>query len=634
MIRTMLLVLILAVSVNARESEEPWLAEHQAGDAAMVAGEYAKALAHFQKAHAIVVEAKGDASFEATRELWFIADCHQFLGNFNEAEKLARRVLPVYRERFGSAHPIVGDVLRLIGAACRDTGRPREARRAYLRAYEIWTRAKGPEDPGTLDTLSQVAHLEYLLGRYEPSLARIQIVLAAYGKQESTDPNRITSALSLRGVCLARLDRREEALPDYRRVLELRIEQLGKDHSFVGSAENNLGGILRDLSRFDESETHYLRSIGIFRALPGGQIPDVAYPLNGLADVRRKQGRLDEAERLCREALAVREERLVSGDVTIASSLVSLAEILHDAARNEEAEEICERAFAILSVAVDTSYDGFNRLIECWLAILMAEEKTAAIAEVGRRVKALEEAEWEQVRGAAGLAEVQKHLEKAELEWLRAIEVAGNNVRRLRTGHAGIGRTLIAAGKHREAVAHLEIAAALFRKAPDEDEFPRVRNLLRLIDVLNALGRRDETPPLLSEALPFLEKAHAAKAAWALEGYVAALVEDGNLEEALPLARRLPEKSPVRRRALFLAGEYEEAERGYRLAIEKDRSSGAPWLGLARIRRAQGRLDEAEIYARKSIALDGESPASLELLASIVEGLGRKKEAAALRARK
>ena len=55
---------------------------------------------------------------------------------------------------------------------------------------------------------------------------------------------------------------------------------------------------------------------------------------------------------------------------------------------------------------------------------------------------------------------------------------------------------------------------------------------------------------------------------------------------------------------------------------------------IARIRRDQGRLDEAEIYARKCIALDGESPASLELLASIVQGLGRKKEAAALRARK
>jgi Flp pilus assembly protein TadD len=76
-------------------------------------------------------------------------------------------------------------------------------------------------------------------------------------------------------------------------------------------------------------------------------------------------------------------------------------------------------------------------------------------------------------------------------------------------------------------------------------------------------------------------------------------LEKGNLERGLPLARRAVESAPdsglaafVLAMALRQAGDLAGAERQYRRATEVDPSSKQPWIELANLYQAQGRVPD------------------------------------------
>ena len=76
-------------------------------------------------------------------------------------------------------------------------------------------------------------------------------------------------------------------------------------------------------------------------------------------------------------------------------------------------------------------------------------------------------------------------------------------------------------------------------------------------------------------------------------------LEKGNQERGLALARRAVESAPDSGLAAFMlaltlrqAGDLEGAEREYRRATEVDQSSKQPWIELAKLYEARGRMPD------------------------------------------
>jgi len=301
--------------------------------------------------------------------------------------------------------------------------------------------------------------------------------------------------------------------------------------------------------------------------------------------------------------------------------------------------------------------------------------------------------EWPDLRRQAGLAEVARRADRAVELWTQALDLAGDDAGRIRVCRAGRGRALALLGRNEDAFTDLRTAAALYRDAPPAEDFYRYRNLTRLARLLLDAGEakaaveafRQALPIALrtegessraasdlhfglalalleaekpGEAIPHLERAllqfarrrgeASFTAIGTLEYLVGALQKTGRWRDSLDPARRwamLADKaygraSDITRtaeaallEALIRVGRFTEAEYRCRRDLRRKWRGRDAWRDIGRLRMAQGRLDEAEMYVRKAIGLKYDPTFARDLLADIVEKRGRKAEAAEIRKR-
>jgi len=300
--------------------------------------------------------------------------------------------------------------------------------------------------------------------------------------------------------------------------------------------------------------------------------------------------------------------------------------------------------------------------------------------------------DWADVRYRAGFAEIGKKHEEAETLWRQAVDLAGEDDVRRRVSLAGLGRTLLAAGRAADAVEPLKAAGRLYRADDAAPAFERLRNLVRFGEALRETRDLKTAAVVYREALTLVGEVEGEGTALEADlllglGYCGApfvpndeairsltralAIYDGRprsdpekvrrcldvlsrlhqarkeWKAALPCARRYLELTEAHEKpaseAVLLArlgfartlgecGKPREAERLYRTLVSGPKR-GEAWVGIGRVRLAQGRLDEAEMYVRKGLEGDQGWLLATEgsLLADIVEKRGRKAEAEEIR---
>ena len=101
--------------------------------------------------------------------------------------------------------------------------------------------------------------------------------------------------------------RYEEAIPHWRRALELAEQELGADHLTTAALLTNLAVLYEAQARYATAEPLYQRALDINQEALGSSHPVVATSLVNLARLYDAQGRHIEAEPLYRWALVIRE---------------------------------------------------------------------------------------------------------------------------------------------------------------------------------------------------------------------------------------------------------------------------------------------------------------------------------------
>ena len=104
-----------------------------------------------------------------------------------------------------------------------------------------------------------------------------------------------------KGQALKEAGRYEQAIPFWRKVLELGEQEFGPDHPTTAIFLNNLAELYRAQGRYEAAEPLYKRALAIKENALGPDHPNVATNLNNLAGLYYAQGRYEAAESYTRK---------------------------------------------------------------------------------------------------------------------------------------------------------------------------------------------------------------------------------------------------------------------------------------------------------------------------------------------
>jgi CHAT domain-containing protein/tetratricopeptide (TPR) repeat protein len=121
------------------------------------------------------------------------------------------------------------------------------------------------------------------------------------------------------------MGRYADAEPLHKRSLEIREKQLGRDHPRVADSLNNLAILYLDTGRYADAEPLYKRSLEIREKQLGRDHPDVGRSLVNLAVLYSGMGRYADAEPLYIRGLEIQEKQLGRDHPDVAASLNNLA---------------------------------------------------------------------------------------------------------------------------------------------------------------------------------------------------------------------------------------------------------------------------------------------------------------------
>jgi eukaryotic-like serine/threonine-protein kinase len=175
------------------------------------------------------------------------------------------------------------------------------------------------------------------LGRYPEALPLFRRSLELRRASFGPDDPRTFEALFALGTHLWRRGDLEEALEIRRELVLMTAPRAEQEPGVHAESLSNLANTLADLGRFEEAVPHYQEALAIGRNLPPEQAEDLARFLNTSGTVLMDLERDAEAEALFRESLAIRETTIGRGSVNYTGTLANLAASMD--ARPETLEE-------------------------------------------------------------------------------------------------------------------------------------------------------------------------------------------------------------------------------------------------------------------------------------------------------
>ena len=111
-------------------------------------------------------------------------------------------------------------------------------------------------------------------------------------KKIGTQDRRLAQSLTSLAAIYLRQGKSEEAVPLFKRALEIREKVLGPGHADVGSSLNNLATGYYRLGRYNEAEPLYERSLAIWEKILGSTHSRTVTVRKNLALLRQAKRRL------------------------------------------------------------------------------------------------------------------------------------------------------------------------------------------------------------------------------------------------------------------------------------------------------------------------------------------------------
>lgn len=276
-----------------------------------------------------------------------MSDVYASLGEYKEAEHLARQSLALAEATYGPEHAETALGQVTLAHALREQGSYAEAERLYREALAVQEQDRSADFLQVTSTQQYLAALLQEKGQFVEARALYDAALATRQQHlPDDDPDLITSKSRLASL-LEDQGQFEAAEPLFREVLDARQRVLGPNHPQVAIALNNLGLLLYYRAAFDEADSLFNASIALRQKLYDPEHPSVAVALNNLAMLKTRMREFEAGDSLYAQALAINQKRLGENHPRVASTLASLAHAARRQGNMALAEERTRTALAM-----------------------------------------------------------------------------------------------------------------------------------------------------------------------------------------------------------------------------------------------------------------------------------------------
>lgn len=205
-------------------------------------------------------------------------------GKVSDAMSITEDVLQRANTVFGERHPFPGTIRSNLGNIYRTVGRYEQAEDLLRRQLDEQDVAiVGSNPPEYFETLSDIASLEFEMGRFDDALRDIGAAEAGLLEYYPSSNGLIQEARNVRGNIMLSLGRYAEAEPIMLGVLDIREETLGARHPNTLTARRNLASLYRTAGRFEEAESLFRQVMLDAAETLGENHPATLSALNGLA---------------------------------------------------------------------------------------------------------------------------------------------------------------------------------------------------------------------------------------------------------------------------------------------------------------------------------------------------------------
>jgi len=258
------------------------------------------------------------------------------------AREMLDEGLRTIEDRLAGEPELRAEMLGIIGKIYQNLGLFEQAREPILRAVELFEQLR-IRSPRRASTLLYLANLEYRLDNLEAAEHAAREAVRMMSSISGSDHPEVASALNTLAIVLDDLDRKEEALEVYRRVIEIRRRE-PEPGSNLASNLSNLALLLKQKGELDEADALFAEAMDIIERGVGAQHPFMAFLLNGYAGVHQDRGDLIRARMDLERALAIAAGIFAPDHPFIGVVYFNLGAVHRDAGDLPKAREWFQRA--------------------------------------------------------------------------------------------------------------------------------------------------------------------------------------------------------------------------------------------------------------------------------------------------
>lgn len=310
-----------------------------------------------------------------------------------EAEPLLQQAFTICEDDLGAENPVTIHSLTNLASLYQLWGKYDKAEAVFHRALKLFEAELEPGHPLIIKILNDLALVYRTQGKYRlamPLLWRAYVL-----SRQTFGPTHFSVArcLASLGALHQAADELDEAESFYQQALTLSEELFGVDGPYVAVCLNNVSVVYLEQKKYSEAEPLLLRALSICEKIGEPAQSLTVKCFAHLAKVYYMQGKENEAAPLFHRALELQEELLGPEHPEVALILGMLAEFYSDQGMLSQAEPLFKRAVA-LEKPLGRMHKGRIRLLSQYANLLFKmgeEEKAEQIVEQARSIALAQE---------------------------------------------------------------------------------------------------------------------------------------------------------------------------------------------------------------------------------------------------
>lgn len=272
--------------------------------------------------------------------IWNVASCLNSDGRYDEAEMLLGQVVETWKQVLGPEHPGTLTSMDNLALLYMKQGRWHQAEELEIQVMGNRKLTLGPEHPDTLSSMNHLALTYCNRLRWKEAEELIMQIVNAWRHSLGPEHPHILPSMNTLVVIYWLRGRWKEAEELGVKVVETYKRVLGPEYPATLTSTGNLAATYFVQKRWKEAEELFIHIVEVQRRVLGPEHPDTLFSINNLATTYCEQKRWKEAEELCIQITEVQKRVLGSEHSKTLTSLNKLALIYKRQGRLKEAERL------------------------------------------------------------------------------------------------------------------------------------------------------------------------------------------------------------------------------------------------------------------------------------------------------